>query len=379
MTTALEMRRRSWEVDLVDPGPLPREAAASTDISKIVRLDYGSDETYLSIMEDALERWRGWNARWGETLFHEDGFLVLTGGPMRPGGFEYESLALLRKHGHPAERIDAPLLAERFPAWRAGRYGDGYLNPQGGWAESGKVVARLIGETRDAGVRVHEGEAFSRLHERGSRIVGIETVSGELLRGDLVLMATGAWMPTIIPGLDDLLWAVAQPVFHFRAPDVDQFRPPAFVPWAADIARSGWYGFPALADGTLKIANHGPGRRVHPDEPRATSPDDEGRFREFLREALPALADAPVIASRLCLYCDSWDGNFWIDHHPSLEGLAVAAGDSGHAFKFAPVLGGMIADVLERKPNRYAQRFAWRSRGTQATEEARFGGDRRGR
>ena len=55
-----------------------------------------------------------------------------------------------------------------------------------------------------------------------------------------------------------------------------------------------------------------------------------------------------------------------------LVGLVVAAGDSGHGFKFAPVLGGLIADVLERKPNPYAARFAWRPRGELVTENARY-------
>jgi len=168
------------------------------------------------------------------------------------------------------------------------------------------------------------------------------------------------------------MWATAQPVLHFRPADPALFQPPRFVVWSADIANTGWYGFPALADGTWKIANHGPGRRVNPDEPRTIAPGDEAKFRAFLRETFPAMADAPLIGSRLCLYCDSWDGDFYLDHVPDRPGLLVAAGDSGHGFKFAPVLGRIAADVLERKPNRYASRFAWRPRGRLKTEEARY-------
>jgi glycine/D-amino acid oxidase-like deaminating enzyme len=167
------------------------------------------------------------------------------------------------------------------------------------------------------------------------------------------------------------MWATGQPVLHFRPPHPAEYQPPRFVPWAADITRTGWYGFPAQADGTLKVANHGPGRRIHPDEPRTLAPGDEAQCREFFRDTFPGLADAPLIGSRLCLYCDTWDGNLWIDHDPQRPGLVVAAGDSGHGFKFAPVLGRLIADVLERKPNPYAARFAWRPRGELTTEDAR--------
>jgi len=91
-----------------------------------------------------------------------------------------------------------------------------------------------------------------------------------------------------------------------------------------------------------------------------------------LRGTFPALADAPVLLKRLCAYCDSWDGNLWIDHDPARPGLLVTAGDSGHAFKFTPLLGEIIADVLERRPNQFASKFAWRLRGVITTEDARF-------
>ncbi len=108
-----------------------------------------------------------------------------------------------------------------------------------------------------------------------------------------------------------------------------------------------------------------------PDGPREVTAEDEARFRAFLRDSLPGLADAPIIGRRLCLYCDTWDGNFWIDRDPDRPGLVVASGGSGHAFKFGPMLGPIIADVVERKPNRYAARFAWRTRGASTAEDAR--------
>jgi glycine/D-amino acid oxidase-like deaminating enzyme len=141
--------------------------------------------------------------------------------------------------------------------------------------------------------------------------------------------------------------------------------------WGADISRTGWYGFPALPDGRLKIGHHGPGRRVHPDEPRTVLPQEIENVRHFLEASLPSLADAPIAATRLCLYCDTFDGDFWIDHDPDRPGLVVAAGDSGHGFKFAPVLGRLIADVVERRPNPWKARFAWRRRGADRKEAAR--------
>lgn len=87
---------------------------------------------------------------------------------------------------------------------------------------------------------------------------------------------------------------------------------------------------------------------------------EEARFRQFLREHLPEVAGNKILLHRLCCYCDTFDGNFWIDYDPECEGLLVAAGGSGHGFKFGPIIGKIIVDVMQGKPNKYASRFAWR-------------------
>ena len=121
----------------------------------------------------------------------------------------------------------------------------------------------------------------------------------------------------------------------------------------------------------MKIAHHGSGRRVEPDAPREVLPTEEARVRTFLSDNLPSLAEAPIVHRRLCLYCDTFDGDFWIDHDPERPGVVVAAGDSGHGFKFAPIIGAWIADVVEGRPNGWAERFSWRARLRDAREAAR--------
>jgi glycine/D-amino acid oxidase-like deaminating enzyme len=292
---------------------------------------------------------------------------------MRPGGFEHDSMRTHSARGHVVTRLAPDELAGRFPAWKAGRYPDGYFNPRAGWVESGRVMTRLIDEAKLAGVEVHAGDPAARLLEEGSWVAGIVTASGARVHGDVVLVAAGAWTPSIVPQVSAAIWPVAQPVFHLAPRDPAPWRPPAFPVWAAAIAESGWYGFPANASGIVKIANHGPGRRVDPDAPRVIAAEDEDRLREFLRESLPGLAGAPLAAAKTCLYSDSFDGDFFIGLDPERPGLAVASGDSGHGFKFAPVLGAVIADAIEEKPSRFTARFRWRRPEARKAEEARWG------
>jgi sarcosine oxidase len=360
VSAAIELAERGHQVSLLDPGPLPHPDAASTDISKVIRMDYGANVFYTELMERALRGWRAYNEAWPAPLFHEHGVCVLSSKPLAPGTFEGDSFAVLTGRGHALERLAAHRVTERFPAWREGRYVDGYFNPQGGFAESGRVVAALVARARDLGVDVRESARVERVHELEAAVDGVVLGDGTTVRADVVLVAAGAWTPVLLPHLAALLKPVGQPVFHFQPADTALFSSPRMVTWTADVKTTGWYGFAANSQGVVKIANHGTGVPVDPRAPRQVPVGAEQRFRAFLRDALPALADAPLAGQRLCLYCDTPDGNFLIDRDPERPGLVVATGDSGHAFKFAPVLGGIIADVVEGKDNAYAQRFAWR-------------------
>jgi glycine/D-amino acid oxidase-like deaminating enzyme len=368
---ATELSRRGWRVRLLDPGPIPHPLAGSTDISKLVRADYGSDDDYTNLAAEALPIWREWNAAFGETLFHETGILALTGAPMEERPFERESFLRAERMGFRPERLDARAIAKRFPAFREGRFVDGYLNPVAGWTESGRVVCAMVRRAQAAGVELIEGARVAELLEIGSRIGGVVLEDGTRLTSDMVVAATGQWTPHLLPFTKPFFRSNGMPVWWLKPVDPAPFAEPKLVGFLADISQTGWYGFPVHPiERVVKIANHGEGREMHPESPeRVVTAEETARLREFLAGAMPALLDAPIVYTRVCLYCDTRDGHFWIDHDPEREGLVLATGGSGHGLKFAPVLGGIIADVVERKPNPWAWKFVWRTEGRAVNEE----------
>jgi glycine/D-amino acid oxidase-like deaminating enzyme len=375
VTAAIELRKRGRDVALVDPGPLPHPLAASTDISKAVRAAYGADEDYTEMAERAIQGWRNWNKEFGLELFHEVGFLFLRRQMMQPGDFEFESFDLLTRRGHKIERIKPGRLRERFPAWDGEPYQDGFVNLEGGYAESGRVVGTLVKHAVSLGVALREGARFAELDQSGERVTGIVLQDGQRISGDAVLMTVGAWTPYLLPFTKPFFRATGHAVFHLKPRNPELFAPECFPVFADDISSTGYYGFPLNRDGVVKVANHGPGREMSPDSSqREVTPDDEMRLREFLSRALPALADAPIAYTRVCMYCDTNDGDFWIAPDPERPGLVVAAGDNGHGFKFAPVLGEIIADAVEGKANPLLHKFRWRPevRPGEKKEAARF-------
>jgi glycine/D-amino acid oxidase-like deaminating enzyme len=404
VTAAIELKKRGHRVILVDPGPLPHPLAASTDISKAIRAAYGADEDYTELAERSIKLWRKWNEEFGVELYHEVGVMFVRQREMKPGDFEYESFKLLQQRGHKVERMDSAQLWKRFPAWNPELFRDGILEVEAGYAESGRVVAELIKRAKSLGVELLERYKFDALEDVSGRITAVilrevEESRGESLKvtsrapstepvlseaeglgmtrivGDVVVMATGAWTPYLLPFTKKFFRASGQPVFHLKPPRPDLFAPERFPVFGADITTTGYYGFPVNRDGIVKIANHGPGREMSPDSPqRAITSEDKEKLRKFLSWAFPALADAPIVYTRVCMYCETHDGNFWIAPDPERKGLVIAAGDCGHGFKFAPVLGEIIADAVEEKSNSILEKFRWRPEVSvgAGTDVARF-------
>lgn len=381
LSAALELASRGRLVKVLDPGPIPHPLAASTDISKVMRLAYGADQLYTALAEEARSQWLRWNEdrrRKGKPpLYHETGILILTEAPMEPGGFEYESWQLLLKRGHTPQRIDSSKLRERFPSFRY-RFSDGFFHSLGGYVESAAAIAEMAERAVAAGVKLFTGRRAQSLLVESGEVRGVRDELGERHLASDVVLAAGAWTSQLIPELAHCLVPTAHALFYLQPRSPERFLPSRFPVFTADITRTGYYGFPSSRDGLVKIGSHGPGVAIGPDSDRKVPPAETERLRQFLGAWLPDLADAPIASSRLCWYCDTLDGDFWVAPDPERRGLVVACGDSGHGFKFAPVLGRIIADAVEGKTTPELRRFRWRPElhTAKSGDAARYGGAR---
>jgi sarcosine oxidase len=125
----------------------------------------------------------------------------------------------------------------------------------------------------------------------------------------------------------------------------------------------GCYGFPYLPDQGLKIATHGAGTPADPDTvDRDVHPADEAPIREFIRTRLP-VADGPVRGAKICMYTVTPDEHFIVDVE---RPVAYASACSGHGFKFASVMGEILADLALEGTTRHPVGFLSASRFTAA-------------
>ncbi len=378
LTAAIALRKRRYSVGLLNPGVIPHPLAASTDISKVVRMEYGADREYMDMVDEAIDGWHAWNDLFKDTLYHEVGFLMLTKSRKAEteNSFEAASYKNLLRKGLKPEYLSPEMLSARFPAFQANVYAAGIFNPKAGFAESGRVVQTLVEYARQLGVEVHQQQTADQFLASGNRVTGVQTLESARFEAGQVVVCAGAYTPYLLPELAPVMKSTGHPVFHLQPEQPELFRAPNFTVFTSDISSTGWYGFPLHPrEGVVKIGNHGVGQELHPDrDARVVDTADILHLRQFLQEHLPALANAPLVFTRRCLYNDTLDGHFWIDQHPERPGLTVGAGGSGHGFKMAPILGDLIADAAEGGTHKWSARYRWRelSGETRQEEEARF-------
>lgn len=378
LSTALSLRERKYSVTLINPDRIPHPLAASNDISKIVRAEYGSDQQYFDMAMVSIDAWEKWNHMLERPVFYPSGLLMLLQKDPQSAEqrFERESVAKLSARGIAPQWLNAPQLRRKYPMFNPDFFPFGHYNAKAGYVESGLAISLLAAYAKKQGIQVLEGQTAQQfILDRGG-LRKVKTKEGGNFSAAQTIVAAGAHTPILVPDLQPYLKITGHPVFHFRPVEVELFKSENFPVFTADISNTGWYGFPYHPrEGIVKIARHTDGLLIDPvrDDRRVTDSEITD-CRRFLAKAIPALASAALTYTRRCLYTDTLDGHFWIDHHPEIKGLSIATGGSGHGMKMGPVLGGVIADMAEGKHNPWLDRFRWRhlKKDTVQEEAARF-------
>jgi sarcosine oxidase len=162
-----------------------------------------------------------------------------------------------------------------------------------------------------------------------------------------LVLTAGPWIGAFVPDLR-LPLTVERECPMWFTPTVE----PASVGadrlpvWVMMEEGTAFYGVPHNPELGLKVSIHHWGVDADPDVvDRVVRPDDVERVRVFLRRRMPA-ADGPLANATVCLYTNTPDETFVIDRHPVAPGVAFASACSGHGFKFAPLIGEILADLV---------------------------------
>ena len=327
LAAAWAIAKRGAAVTLVDPRPLLNDHNASNDVSKIFRLAYGADKEMTLLAKRALPLWRDLERESGASILHPTG-LALFGAA---NGFADQSARTLLEMGEPVE-VHERDVKEKFPAFSG--VARVVVDKQGGWLDPTAALGAFELRAVAKGAKMRRGVGATRV-EPGRVVLS----SGEELRARKVIVAAGFHAPRLVPALRTRIRVTRQVELFFRAPE----GAPAVPLFAA--LEEGFYGFPPR-EGLVKVADHRKGPAVMNVEQRPPATrEEEATARAWLAKRIPTLAGAPLVSSRVCLYDNTPDDRFVLGEH---AGLVLAAGFSGHGFKFAPAVGEILADLALR-------------------------------
>lgn len=414
---SLDHRFSTSTITVLDRSPFPSPDGSSIDSSRIVRADY-ADISYARLCLDAQARWReGW---WGEgEAYHEDGLVIaiknavdqgagdaaeehrhgvpnLTGGEYmrrslenvkRIGLEEGKDVEVLKDMAAVSTQFGQPDATKGDGVCMTFDADVGYINRRSGWVDARAAMENIRRKTEETGrVKFITGQArrliFTPDGEGGHHVSGAELVDDTSITADLTILAAGAWTPSLLD-MRGIASATGQVLGYIplspsessileRNPTILNESTGLFIitPSASvlKVARHG-YGYanpttipnpepPSSSSADQSITVSLP-RTCWDDPSHCVPPEGEAAMRAFLSRTFPSLASRPFTNTRLCWYTDTPHGDWIVSHHPSYKGLFVATGGSGHAFKFAPVVGDCVVQRILGEEVKYGLGGKW--------------------
>ncbi|HEY6354400.1 MAG TPA: N-methyl-L-tryptophan oxidase [Burkholderiaceae bacterium] len=354
---ALELSWRGVDVIGFDRFTPPHTFGSSHGDTRIIREAYFEHPIYVPMVQRAFERWRELERQSSTALLQQTGGVMIG---VRGRALVEGALRSARAHGLQHAVLSASDIRERFPVLHPTPDMMGVWEPRAGVLSPEACVTAQLGQARRRGATLRFEEPVSRWQAAGHH-VDVFTASGRYRARQLIISA-GAWVNALLPGMR-LPFRIERQVMHWFEPVGDAA---AFMPqrcpihlWQFDGERL-FYGFPDTGAGVKLAFHHGGEITTADDVRRDVTVDEVAAVRAALRRFVPT-ADGRILASTVCLYTNTPDEHFWIDRHPEHGNVLVASPCSGHGFKFAPVVGEILADLVERRPPRFdLGLFRWR-------------------
>jgi monomeric sarcosine oxidase len=356
--TAHHLLQAGRRVVLIDGFGAASSRASSGGESRVIRCGYGADEIYSRFAQASLGQWKELGRRVNSALFHQTGVLWLA---RKADPHMTATAEVLARLEIPHEKLDRAELMKRFPQFFFGDVDWAVYEPDSGALMARRAVQMLVREMAESGLDLVLEPVAPPSTER--RMDSVQTAGGRTISAGAFVFACGPWLPKVFPEeLGGRIFPTRQEIFFFGVPAGERrFTLPAMPCWldAGDL-----YGIPDLENRGLKIGSDVHGPKIDPDTADRLIPEASlTAMREQLGARFPAMKNAPLLESRVCQYENSSNGDFLLDQHPSIDGVWLAGGGSGHGFKHGPAVGEYLARRI-LGTQAAEPRFTFASKGT---------------
>ncbi|ALE73375.1 sarcosine oxidase [Pseudonocardia sp. EC080610-09] len=340
---------------------LGHDHGASQDHSRIIRLAQHQD-AYAALAPAAYDAWHQVECLSGQTLVTGTGGLVIEDVEARrglaTGGRDIDGYVdVAARHGVELEVLDADALTTRWPQFRLSGSERAVYQRRSGIVDARRANATHVALARGYGAQVREHTPVRAVHDAGGHVEVV--TDDEVYRAEHVVVTADARTNEVLDGLLPALplTVTQEQVTYYATPNLLEFSPERFPVFMWHGAEN-YYGFPVYGEVATKLGQHMGGPEVTADT-RTYEPDPLRRKRqeEFLAEHVPGML-GPELYTKTCLYTIPPDQDFVLDTVPGSPRVSVAVG-AGHAFKFASLLGRILAELATTGRTRHpVGRFA---------------------
>ncbi len=349
--TCMTLARRGFKVLGVDRYRPPHNMGSHHGATRSVRRAYLEGTSYVPMAMKAWELWRKLEVESGKKLLVETGNLTI-GPPDCPAidGF----LRSAQVYDIPYARMTAREIQNRWPQIRPADDFIGGLEKEAGIVYPDLCIEAFLAEADKTGATLLFNSPAENLTETEKSVV--ISCGGEKYEASRLLVAAGGWTAKLLDLPESILTPQRVPVHWFKVANYQSYSLGSFPVnfWQVPTENNQgnllkfreFYALPTMSGKQkVKVAFHNGLVSCNPDElERHVSEKEEQEIKKVLSQYLPGLQGCPI-SSEVCMYTTTSDGNFYLGNKPGSEKIFAAA-LAGHGFKFAPVLGEILADLL---------------------------------
>lgn len=330
---------------LIDSFHPPHNNGSHHGETRIIRHAYGEGEKYVPLALKAQELWEDLEKISGKQLFLKTG--VLNAG-VETSEFIQNIISSSEKYSLPLEVLDAGRVKERWPGIELPKDYVGCFEPTSGVLKSELCIEAYceLAQSHGATLRTNSPVKELDVHDHKVTVTTLE----QTFTADALVVSAGAWAGALLSQLGlNLPLKPVRKTFAWFSADENLFNDQAFPAFAFDTAKGTYYGFPSIEGAGLKVGrNDGKEEIIDPDEPKVAfgeRKEDTTDLNQFLQQFMPSINQLKY--GKTCMYTLTPDEDFIIDLHPEHSNVAIAAGFSGHGFKFSSVVGQILSDLIQ--------------------------------
>lgn len=328
-------------IDAFDP---PHTRGSHSGDTRLIRHACGEGYEYVPLALRAQELWDDLQTKTNERIFTKTG--VVTFGPSESlfvqtaitGGQKYE----LNNETLSADEINARWPGITVPEGQVGCY-----EPDAGVLFSENCIRAFKRLALNAGAELKINSPVMNIDVFDDS-VRVDT-NTESFTADKLIITGGAWNKKILDDLDlkIRIQPSRQTIAWFDSDDI-LYKSDGFPGFFADVPSGVYYGFPSI-DGTgLKVGRYDNGDDIDPsyyNNEFGAYEKDEKDIRNFLGEYMQQ-ANGNIRVGKTCMFTNTPDENFVIDTYPEYDHIAIAAGFSGHGYKFSSAVGEVLSELV---------------------------------